>query len=135
MTVHTTHPRRDHEQVLDTFRISLDDAATSRRRQLDDLPSSHDDPVAAAHRDGLERILAEIRAAQERLDAGRFGSCQGCGTAIPVERLELRPWTPTCVPCAAAKRHDPLQIGPRIAITSCEGQRCPLPDHDLGSDR
>ncbi len=102
MTVHTT-PRLDHEQVLDTFRISLDAAATSRQRQLDDLPSSHDDPVAAAHRDGLERVLAEIGAAQERLDAGRFGSCQGCGTAIPVERLELRPWTRTCVPCAASK--------------------------------
>ena len=46
MTVHTT-PRLDHEQVLDTFLISLDAAATSRQRQLDDLPSSHDDPVAA----------------------------------------------------------------------------------------
>ena len=103
MTVHTTHPRLDQEQVLDTFRISLDEAATSRQRQLEDLPSSHDDPVAAAHRDGLERILAEIRAAQERLDAGRFGICQGCGAAIPVERLELRPWTPICVPCAAGK--------------------------------
>jgi RNA polymerase-binding transcription factor DksA len=102
MTVHTTHPRRDHEQVLTPFRISLDAAATSRQRQLDDLPSSHNDPVAAAHRDGLERILAEIRAAQERLDADRFGLCQGCGKAIPVERLELRPWTSRCVPCAAS---------------------------------
>jgi DnaK suppressor protein len=103
MTLHTSHPRLDQERVLDAFRISLDDAATSRQRQLDDLPSSHDDPVAAAHRDGLERVLAEIRAAQERLDADRFGICQGCGTAIPVERLELRPWTPICVPCAASK--------------------------------
>jgi DnaK suppressor protein len=103
MTVHTTHPRLDQEQVLDTVRISLDEAATSRQQQLDDLPSSHQDPVAAAHRVGLERVLAEIRAAQERLDDGRFGICQGCGTAIPVERLELRPWTSICVPCAASK--------------------------------
>ncbi len=103
MTVHTTHPRLDQERLLDSIRVSLDAAATSRQRQLEDLGSSHDDPVAGAQRDGLERTLAEIRAAQERLDIGSFGNCQGCGAEIPVERLELRPWTPRCVPCAAGR--------------------------------
>jgi DnaK suppressor protein len=102
MTAHTTQPRLQ-EQLLDIIRISLDAAATSRERQLDDMPPPHDDAVAGAHRDGLERTLAEIRAAQERLDGGRFGICQGCEGMIPVERLELRPWTPHCVPCAASR--------------------------------
>jgi RNA polymerase-binding transcription factor DksA len=98
---HTTQSGLHEERMLDTIRVSLDAAASSRQRQLDDLPPPHDDPVAGAHRAGLQRILADIRAAQERLDASGFGICQGCGTAIPVERLELRPWTPLCVPCAA----------------------------------
>jgi DnaK suppressor protein len=101
MTVHATPQRPDLAQALDTFRAWLDEAATSRQRQLDDLPPAQTDPVAAAHRDSVERILLEIRAAQRRLEDGGFGSCRRCGTAIPVERLELRPWTPVCVPCAA----------------------------------
>ncbi|HEX5087755.1 MAG TPA: TraR/DksA C4-type zinc finger protein [Nocardioides sp.] len=102
MTVHTTTQSRLHqEQLLDSIRISLESAAARRQRQLDDMPAFHTDPVADAQRQGLEQILAEIRAAQERLDAGSFGTCQTCGTPIPLERLELRPWTPVCVPCAA----------------------------------
>jgi DnaK suppressor protein len=104
MSMHTTQSRRDQEQLLDTIRIALTAAATSRQRQLDELPLVHDDPVAGARRDGLEETLVEISAAQGRLDDGSFGTCQGCGVAIPVERLELRPWTPLCVPCAAGTR-------------------------------
>jgi|RhiMetStandDraft_4_1073278.scaffolds.fasta_scaffold939589_1 RNA polymerase-binding transcription factor len=101
MSVHTTQCPVHQTHVLDTIRIALREAATSRQRHLDDMPPPQDDPVAGAHRDGLERTLAEIRAAQDRLNAGRYGICQSCETAIPVERLELRPWTPLCVPCAA----------------------------------
>jgi DnaK suppressor protein len=103
MTVHTTQSPRHPQHVLDAIRTALDEAATSRQRQLDDMPAPHEDPVAGPHRHGLERILVEIRAAQERLDEGRYGICQGCGEAVPVERLELRPWTSLCVPCAAGK--------------------------------
>ena len=62
--------------------------------------STNADLVAAAHRESVLRILEEIRAAQERLATGRFGRCESCGTAIPLERLELRPWTTLCVGCA-----------------------------------
>jgi RNA polymerase-binding transcription factor DksA len=103
MTVHTTQSRPHQDHVLDNLRISLDAAATRRQRQLDDMPAPHSDPVADVQRQGLERILAEIRAAQERLDSGSFGTCQICGAPIPLERLELRPWTPVCVPCAAGR--------------------------------
>ena len=100
---HTTQSGLDDERMLDTIRGSLDAAASSRQRQLDAMRPPHDDPVASAHRASLQRTLAEIRAAQERLDLDSFGSCQGCGRPIPVERLELRPWTPLCVRCAAGE--------------------------------
>ncbi|MGA8360590.1 MAG: TraR/DksA C4-type zinc finger protein [Candidatus Dormiibacterota bacterium] len=45
--------------------------------------------------------VAEIDHALERIDAGAYGRCVACGTAIPVERLEAVPWAALCVPCSA----------------------------------
>jgi len=103
MTVRTTQPHLLHDEWLDAIRISLDEASDSREQQLDALPAAPGDLVADAHRRAISQTLTEIRSAQQRLEAGRFGVCQRCGTAIPVERLELRPWTPLCVPCAAGQ--------------------------------
>ena len=47
-----------------------------------------------------ERTLAELVAAQERLAAGDFGSCERCGRVIPPERLRARPEARCCVDCA-----------------------------------
>ena len=45
--------------------------------------------------------LDEVRAALARLDAGEYGVCERCGTAIPEERLEARPTARHCVGCAS----------------------------------
>jgi DnaK suppressor protein len=103
MTVHASAPRDVQELTAEQaaeLEASLKTAAARRERQLAELPADHSDLVAAAHRESVVRILEEIRAAQARLAAGRFGRCESCGTAIPVERLELRPWTTQCVGCA-----------------------------------
>jgi DnaK suppressor protein len=47
-----------------------------------------------------ERHLLDVREALERLASGRYGVCERCGAAIPVERLEARPVARTCVGCA-----------------------------------
>ena len=47
-----------------------------------------------------EGRLAEIDAAQERLDTGSYGTCMRCGSPIPEARLEARPAAATCVGCA-----------------------------------
>jgi len=44
--------------------------------------------------------LVEISAALERLDAGAYGACEGCGRPIPGERLAIRPTARACVACA-----------------------------------
>lgn len=41
--------------------------------------------------------LAEVERALEKVDAGTFGVCDVCGDAIPVERLEARPFTSRCI--------------------------------------
>ena len=44
--------------------------------------------------------LADIEAAEQRLENGLYGTCTSCGREISVERLDALPATPTCVSCA-----------------------------------
>ena len=54
--------------------------------------------------EGRERHeLDEIRAAQARLEAGVFGACEHCGTAIPLARLRALPVARHCLTCEAAR--------------------------------
>jgi DnaK suppressor protein len=48
--------------------------------------------------------LAEIAAAEERLQAGTYGTCERCGGPIGDERLAARPSARTCIRCASARR-------------------------------
>lgn len=48
--------------------------------------------------------LADLERALERLDEGRYGVCEGCGSPIAAERLAARPAAATCIRCAAAPR-------------------------------
>lgn len=43
--------------------------------------------------------LEEISAAQERLEAGRFGICEKCGRPIPLARLRVLPTARRCIRC------------------------------------
>ncbi len=45
-------------------------------------------------------VLADIEAAEQRLDDGRYGICTSCGREIAGERLDALPATPNCVGCA-----------------------------------
>lgn len=47
------------------------------------------------------QILSLIDAALARMDDGSYGLCRTCRQPIPVERLELRPYGATCVPCSS----------------------------------
>ncbi|MCZ7587800.1 MAG: TraR/DksA C4-type zinc finger protein [Gaiella sp.] len=44
-------------------------------------------------------IVREIDLALERIDAGTYGTCLGCGRPIPEERLAAVPYAVLCVPC------------------------------------
>jgi DnaK suppressor protein len=45
--------------------------------------------------------LDELDRASERLDAGSYGLCEQCGSAISPARLAARPAARTCISCAA----------------------------------
>lgn len=44
--------------------------------------------------------LREVEAALRRMDEGRYGRCERCGLPIPIERLQVMPWTRYCLACA-----------------------------------
>jgi DnaK suppressor protein len=98
MTVHSTPARTDLD--LDGIRLDLEIVETTRARQLEALAPSPVDVVASLHRDSVERLLEEIRAARRRLEDGSYGFCTGCREPIPAPRLELRPWAATCTRCS-----------------------------------
>jgi RNA polymerase-binding transcription factor DksA len=72
-----------------------------RRRELAlvNTVASVPDLVAMARSAQLLSTLEEIDAALARLEAGTYGQCVSCGTGIPVERLEFRPFAAACVTC------------------------------------
>lgn len=96
MTTYSVSPRCQTDTNLDDH---LAEFETARQQQLDDLPTTNLDVVAAAHRASVERILDEVRTARSRLDEGRYGLCIMCADPIADGRLELRPWATKCTRC------------------------------------
>ncbi|PLX74502.1 MAG: RNA polymerase-binding protein DksA [Desulfuromonas sp.] len=50
-------------------------------------------------RDRERKLIAKIREALERIDAGEFGECEDCGEEIGEARLRARPVTTLCIDC------------------------------------
>lgn len=67
------------------------------RRQLAEIRSELE--RERAHHEGTLRYDV-MTAALERIDAGTYGTCLGCDTAIPYERLSVMPETDRCVACS-----------------------------------
>ncbi|MGH3368312.1 MAG: TraR/DksA family transcriptional regulator [Nocardioidaceae bacterium] len=82
----------------------LAEAEAARTRQLESLPHASQDPVTAAYRGSVARILEEIRTARRRLTLGLYGVCAACGKTIASERLKLLRWATSCTGCAE-RRH------------------------------
>jgi DnaK suppressor protein len=92
---------------------ALDEQRRYRIAQLDELAGkpatdasaswgAPDDTVHAL-KSGARFALAEIEAALSRMDAGRYGICQACDAAIPIERLEVLPMAALCLNCQHAR--------------------------------
>lgn len=61
------------------------------------------DAVTLALRIGATAVLAEIDDALFRIQDNRYGLCQACGTAIPLDRLQALPMVRRCGPCQHTK--------------------------------
>ncbi|NTW27632.1 MAG: hypothetical protein HGA36_04865 [Candidatus Moranbacteria bacterium] len=47
----------------------------------------------------LEKQLKDLLEALDKMEAGTYGSCENCGTEIPLERLRAYPAAKTCIKC------------------------------------
>ncbi|MGB7981324.1 MAG: TraR/DksA C4-type zinc finger protein [Candidatus Nanopelagicales bacterium] len=79
------------------------------RETLDDLgrngllvdPSMREVSTSAEYLlEDATSILDKIDVALAAMDSGSYGNCTSCGKPIPLGRLRLRPYEPTCVACA-----------------------------------
>ncbi|MGY1639034.1 TraR/DksA family transcriptional regulator [Geodermatophilus sp. SYSU D00742] len=90
------------------FRVLLEtqraDCVGQRELALAETVTSVPDPVAVSRAATLLRTIGEIDAALARIDTGTYGRCVDCGSAIPRERLELRPFAASCVSCQQPTR-------------------------------
>jgi RNA polymerase-binding transcription factor DksA len=98
-TAATDHP---------TFRALLSDLRADCVRQrelaLAESATAMPDPVAVSRAARLSRTIDEIDAALHRIAEGSYGACVHCGTVIPAERLEFRPFAAGCVACEQRAR-------------------------------
>jgi DnaK suppressor protein len=87
---------QDHRDEMVAERVPDDSYGLASRTLLEDLT------VDSMLRE--QQLLGEIESALDRLEAGEYGVCQGCGADIPKRRLEALPWARFCVKCAEKRQ-------------------------------
>jgi len=89
MTAHEARQRLGHERS----------SRLTQLRAIEGGAAHADKELITAQTAAIRRVLTEINAAEDRLTNGSYGTCQDCGTRIPVERLEILPYVRYCVSC------------------------------------
>ncbi|MFK0118200.1 TraR/DksA family transcriptional regulator [Streptomyces sp. NPDC090994] len=88
--------------TADDARRRLEHARSSRvaqLRALDESGGTAADHLHATQAEAIGKVLKEIDEAFARVDDGSYGTCLGCAKPVPVERLEILPYTRYCVGC------------------------------------
>jgi DnaK suppressor protein len=118
MPTSTRTPRRQFSVLEKQLASQRDELRMRIDRHHLDVVTDHelDDEAAAAveniSKDMLaatlereRRTLREIESALARMKKGEYGTCDGCGVAIPKARLDALPWAHLCVHCAERARN------------------------------
>lgn len=71
----------------------------------DDGTEAFEQAKALALNEQHKRTLAEIERALGRMDAGTYGFCERCGTAIDFARLKALPHATLCIRCQTLVEH------------------------------
>jgi RNA polymerase-binding protein DksA len=91
------------EQLIRAAALESAELSTLERHQAGNLDEDVPAELAAAVLSRLEgrdkHALDEIDAAQARLEAGLFGTCEGCHGSIPLARLHAMPTARHCLDC------------------------------------
>jgi len=66
---------------------------------VDAALDSVQDEISSQLAEVESRELARIEIALERMREGQYGICEGCGTNIPLARLNALPYATLCIKC------------------------------------
>ncbi|GAA3901690.1 TraR/DksA C4-type zinc finger protein [Streptomyces lacrimifluminis] len=96
-----TETRRERLTAHEALRRLAHERASrlTQLRALDEAGPDAEKQMLSTQKDTVQRVLAEVEAAITRVQDGSYGVCRTCAGPIPVERLEILPYTPFCVPC------------------------------------
>jgi DnaK suppressor protein len=103
------------------LREELETQRSSLRRELEELgfgseglsydPNFADSSQVTAERGETEALattlttnLIDVEHALEKIDAGTYGTCEGCHGEIAPARIEAMPAARLCINCAAKRR-------------------------------
>jgi len=95
------HPWARTEEEKSAY-VRMQEQLLDRRALLAEL-----EPHAAPHIDAaawavvlsIRATIGQIAAALTRLESGTYGLCLTCGDALDPDRVEIFPYTESCVPC------------------------------------
>lgn len=95
------------QKRLDVLLKRVDEISGDLRRQADRdwqeraTENEHDEVLETLDESSRAEV-AQVRAALRRIEAGTYGACATCGTAIGAARMAAMPSATTCVACARA---------------------------------
>jgi len=69
---------------------------------MDEIQSATERDLAIRNVDRDSTLLRQVRAAQQRVHEGTFGTCLECDEAISPKRLKAVPWARCCIRCQEA---------------------------------
>lgn len=78
--------------------------------QMDEIQYASERDLAIRNVDRESTLLRHVKAALRRIDAGTFGACMDCESAISPKRLAAVPWAPRCIQCQEAADRDGMEV-------------------------
>ena len=87
------------DRVKANVRRGYDADSKERAKELEDSE------VVDALGNEARLEIAQISEALSRIDSGEYGTCDECGSAIDVARLDAHPFAQLCIDCARFEEH------------------------------
>lgn len=92
-----THERDDLQRQLAELDVNSASAPDFNENFADSAQVAAEQGESLTLAANFRDQLTEVQAALERLDAGTYGTCEVCGSAIAGPRLEAMPATRFCI--------------------------------------
>lgn len=94
--------QRNREKIVEL----VDEIAIRKGDSIDITTAEQTDSTDLKLQDRLKDMLREIDHALNKIEAGEYGDCEGCGDEITRPRLRAQPTARLCVECQEEMEED-----------------------------